>query len=82
MPFSWRGTLAQYVGRLHRRHPEKREVRVLDYLDEQVPMLRRMGEKRVAGYRNLGYDVETGEPGDSDGAGLPGRWAHELRALS
>jgi len=71
MPFSWRGTLAQYVGRLHRLHPEKREVRVHDYLDEQVPMLRRMSEKRVAGYRNLGYSVETGEPGDSDGTGLP-----------
>ncbi len=76
MPFSWRGTLAQYVGRLHRLHPEKREVRVHDYLDEQVPMLRRMSEKRVAGYRNLGYSVETGEPGDSDGAGLPG-WRGE-----
>jgi len=68
MPFSWRGTLARYVGRLHRLHPEKREVRVHDYLDEQVPMLRRMSEKRVAGYRNLGYSVETG---DSHGVGLP-----------
>ena len=27
-------TLAQYVGRLHRLHPEKREVRVYDYVDE------------------------------------------------
>ena len=63
MPFSWRGTLAQYVGRLHRLHPEKREVRVHDYLDEKVPMLRRMSEKRVAGYRNLGYSVETGRTG-------------------
>ena len=59
MPFSWRGTLAQYVGRLHRLHPEKREVRVYDYVDECVPMLRRMSEKRVPGYRNLGYSVES-----------------------
>ena len=59
MPFSWRGTLAQYVGRLHRLHPEKREVRVYDYVDERVPMLRRMSEKRVPGYRSLGYGVES-----------------------
>ena len=36
MPVSWRGTLAQYVGRLHRLHPEKRDVVVCDYLDEAV----------------------------------------------
>ena len=28
MPVSWRGTVAQYVGRLHRLHEGKREVRV------------------------------------------------------
>ena len=26
MPVAWRGTLAQYLGRLHRLHPSKREV--------------------------------------------------------
>ena len=59
MPISWRGTLAQYVGRLHRIHPEKREVLVYDYLDDAVPTLRRMAAKRVRGYENLGYTVET-----------------------
>lgn len=59
MPISWRGTLAQYVGRLHRIHPEKREVLVYDYLDDVVPVLRRMASKRVRGYENLGYTVET-----------------------
>ena len=59
MPFSWRGTLAQYVGRLHRLHPEKREVRVYDYVDDRVPVLQRMSEKRVRGYANLGYTVES-----------------------
>ena len=57
MPVAWRGTLAQYVGRLHRLHPAKREVRVYDYTDEAVPILRRMAEKRIRGYRNLGYSV-------------------------
>ncbi|MDD9993554.1 MAG: DEAD/DEAH box helicase family protein [Rhodospirillales bacterium] len=59
MPISWRGTLAQYVGRLHRTHPEKREVLVYDYLDDAVPALRRMAARRVRGYENLGYTVET-----------------------
>ncbi len=67
MPFSWRGTLAQYVGRLHRLHPEKREVRVYDYVDECVPMLKRMSEKRVSGYRNLGYSAESNVLAESSG---------------
>ena len=70
MPISWRGTLAQYVGRLHRLHPEKREVRVYDYVDERVPMLRRMSEKRIPGYRSLGYSVQSDASTDSAGVGL------------
>ena len=58
MPVAWRGTLAQYVGRLHRLHPAKREVLVYDYVDETVPALQRMTEKRIRGYRSLGYSVE------------------------
>ena len=58
MPVSWRGTLAQYVGRLHRLHPEKREVLVYDYLDDAVPAHMRMGRKRVKGYESLGYKVD------------------------
>jgi superfamily II DNA or RNA helicase len=33
MPISWRGTLQQYVGRLHRLHENKQVVRVYDYID-------------------------------------------------
>ena len=58
MPVAWRGTLAQYVGRLHRLHPAKREVRVYDYVDEDIAVLQRMTQKRIRGYRNLGYSVE------------------------
>ena len=58
MPVSWKGTLAQYVGRLHRLHPDKREVLVYDYLDDCVPTLSRMGGKRIKGYESLGYSVE------------------------
>jgi superfamily II DNA or RNA helicase len=58
LPISWKGTLAQYVGRLHREHVDKREVLVVDYVDLSVPMLARMAVKRRTGYRNLGYLVE------------------------
>ena len=46
MPISWKGTLQQYVGRLHRLHDNKRVVQVYDYVDNQVPMLARMFERR------------------------------------
>ena len=55
MPVSWKGTLVQYTGRLHRLHPEKHEVRIVDYVDREVPMLLRMFEKRLRGYRAIGY---------------------------
>ena len=55
MPISWRGTLVQYAGRLHRIHPGKADVRIVDYVDHQVPMLMRMFEKRLRTYRAIGY---------------------------
>lgn len=54
-PISWKGTLVQYAGRLHRKHPGKKEVRIYDYLDNSVPMLMRMFDKRMKTYRALGY---------------------------
>ena len=59
MPISWKGTLEQYVGRLHRLHPAKRDVLVYDYVDDAVPVLRRMSGKRIRGYESLGYAVES-----------------------
>jgi superfamily II DNA or RNA helicase len=58
LPVSWKGTLIQYAGRLHRLHPEKTEVRIYDYVDRDVPMLARMFEKRLRGYRAIGYSTE------------------------
>jgi superfamily II DNA or RNA helicase len=55
MPISWKGTLIQYSGRLHRHHPGKTEVRIYDYVDREVPMLVRMFEKRLRTYRAIGY---------------------------
>jgi len=46
LPVSWRGTITQYVGRLHRLHNRKHGVRVYDYADLNVPMLARMFDRR------------------------------------
>ena len=73
MPISWRGTLAQYAGRLHRLHAAKREVVIYDYVDEDEPMLAKMAAKREAGYRALGYDVTHAGELFSRELGLPGR---------
>jgi superfamily II DNA or RNA helicase len=62
MPISWRGTLAQYAGRLHRLHAAKREVVIYDYVDKDDPMLTKMAAKRRAGYVALGYTMtEVGD---------------------
>jgi superfamily II DNA or RNA helicase len=58
MPISWKGTLQQYVGRLHRLHDNKQEVRVYDYVDKNVAMLENMFKKRMSGYRAMGYVME------------------------
>ncbi len=57
MPISWRGTLAQYAGRLHRLHAAKKEVVVFDYVDANEPLLAKIAGKREAGYRALGYQA-------------------------
>jgi len=57
LPVSWKGTLTQYAGRLHRLHPDKTEVRIYDYVDRDVPMLARMFERRLRGYRAIGYTI-------------------------
>jgi superfamily II DNA or RNA helicase/very-short-patch-repair endonuclease len=57
LPVSWRGTIAQYSGRLHRLYDGKREVRVYDYADLDVPMLARMFDRRCRGYEAIGYTI-------------------------
>ena len=69
LPVSWKGTLVQYTGRLHRLHPGKSEVRIFDYVDREVPMLLRMFEKRLRGYRAIGYarsEAPLGYEGPND----------------
>ncbi|GFP20194.1 hypothetical protein HKBW3S03_01695, partial [Candidatus Hakubella thermalkaliphila] len=60
MPISWRGTLQQYVGRLHRLYDNKQVVEVYDYVDIHVPTLMRMYKKRLKGYESIGYIIQSG----------------------
>jgi superfamily II DNA or RNA helicase len=57
MPFSWRGSLEQYAGRLHRSYEGKTLVQIYDYVDYQIPKFYRMFRKRQAGYKRLGYEM-------------------------
>ncbi|MDA8254053.1 MAG: DEAD/DEAH box helicase family protein [Betaproteobacteria bacterium] len=59
MPISWKGTLQQYAGRLHREHASKSEVLIYDYVDTDNVMLERMWDKRQRGYRAMGYRIDT-----------------------
>lgn len=58
MPISWKGTLQQYAGRLHREHTGKRYVRIYDYAELDNPQLARMWSKRLSGYVAMGYEVK------------------------
>ena len=57
MPISWKGTLQQYAGRLHRGHATKTDVRIIDFVDTGHPALLRMWDKRQRGYRAMGYRI-------------------------
>jgi superfamily II DNA or RNA helicase/very-short-patch-repair endonuclease len=85
LPVSWRGTIAQYVGRLHRLHDRKREVRVYDYADLDVPALARMFDRRCRGYEAVGYTIvvpASAVPGWAADVPLPAdpQWKHDYAA--
>jgi very-short-patch-repair endonuclease len=74
LPISWQGTIAQYVGRLHRLNNRKKEVQVYDYADLNVPSLERMFNKRCKGYEAVGYKIllpASATPGWPTQAPLP-----------
>ncbi len=71
LPVSWQGTITQYVGRLHRLFHNKREVRVYDYADLNVPMLARMFDRRCRRYEGIGYTIQL------PGSAVPG-WPAEV----
>ena len=58
MPISWKGTLQQYAGRLHRLFATKSEVQIYDYVDIHVRILEKMYHKRLNGYAAIGYKAK------------------------
>jgi superfamily II DNA or RNA helicase len=64
MPVSWKGTLQQYAGRLHREHATKTDVRIIDFVDTGHTALLRMSDKRQRGYRAMGYRVGSDDLSD------------------
>jgi superfamily II DNA or RNA helicase len=68
LPISWRGTLTQYAGRLHRLNESKKEVIIYDYVDVNVPVLVKMHARRRTGYKAIGYEIASE---DAKSAQLP-----------
>jgi len=82
LPVSWRGTIAQYVGRLHRLYDGKRDVRVYDYADLDVPVLSRMFDRRCRACAAVGYSIvlpASTVPGWPNDVPLPAdpQWKHD-----
>ena len=65
MPISWKGTLQQYAGRLHRLFMGKKEVQIYDYVDIHIRMLERMYQKRLTGYASMGYKAKSDDIGSA-----------------
>jgi len=61
MPISWQGTLQQYAGRLHRKHADKIDIRIYDYVESDNMQLHRMWKKRRAGYVAMEYQIIENE---------------------
>lgn len=58
LPVSHGAALIQYVGRLHRIHDQKREVRIYDYRDEFIETTERMFQRRLKKLLVIGYEVK------------------------
>ena len=56
-PLSYKGRLVQYAGRIQREYEGKEEVRIYDYLDVNISVLKRMYAKRLKTYKMMGYEV-------------------------
>ena len=65
MPISWKGTLQQYAGRLHREHANKTHVRIIDFVDAGHPALLRMWGRRQRGYQSMGYRIQSASVNDN-----------------
>jgi superfamily II DNA or RNA helicase len=58
MPIAFKGKVIQYAGRLHRKHHAKTDIRIYDYVDQKVSVLRAMYKKRLTAYKTTGYEIK------------------------
>ncbi len=58
MPISWKGTLQQYAGRLHRLFEGKNEALIYDYVDIHIQVFEKMYNRRLSGYSSIGYKAK------------------------
>lgn len=59
-PVAWKGVVEQYAGRLNRDYEGKENVIIYDYVDSHIAMFDRMYYKRLKAYKQIGYDVCSG----------------------
>ena len=57
MPISGKTRVIQYVGRLHRKNENKKELLIYDYVDDNFAKTRNMFLKRKNTYEKLGYEI-------------------------
>ncbi len=58
MPISYQGRIIQYLGRIGRRG---QKCLAIDFVDENVPMLKSSFAKRLKGYKQMGYKHVSNE---------------------
>jgi superfamily II DNA or RNA helicase len=78
MPVAWKGTVAQYAGRLHRMHDTKHEVLIYDYVDQNVPVLARMAAKRRKAYQSIGYGISSSDDSLSTQQPISTNWERTI----
>lgn len=67
-PVAGRSVVEQYAGRLNRDYEGKRDVIIYDYIDSHIPLFERMYGKRLKAYKQIGYEIRTGLPGEKQHA--------------
>lgn len=60
MPISRPRVVEQYVGRLNRDYPGKRNAVVYDYVDSHIRVFDHMYQKRLRTYKKIGYRIASG----------------------
>lgn len=61
MPFSFKGRVVQYAGRLHRQLAGKTDALIYDYLDINSGLMISMFKKRLTAYKEMEYEIDVAD---------------------